>query len=195
MIIFIIADDLEVTSLSGCTGFDADTTENHVPSAEVNNNVDAEQPVTSTPNPPSAVISQSIIKRLEEEKKQREKVEEWKNFITGKLDKLNEKSDFDIHYYGSQVMDNMSMDENKKFTDVVQGKSGSEVCRYFLAVLQLACTENVEIVNPSSGSIANDSLQLKLLSRECYHENLANYMAPSEENLGERLAKVRKHRR
>lgn len=164
-------------------------------SDEVNNNntteKTSEQPVIT---PPPAV-SETVLKRLEEEKKQREKVEEWKSYMSKKLDKLNEKSDFDIHHYGSQIMDNLSKDENKKFSDVIQGKSGSEVCRYFLATLQLACTENVEIVNPSSGCIANDTLQLKLLTRERYHENLTNYMAPSEEHFGETLAKAKRHRR
>lgn len=131
------------------------------------------------------------MRRIEEERKEREKVEEWRNFITEKLEKSHQKSDFDIHYYGGQIMDKISETENKKFNDVVSGKNASEVSKYFLAVLQLACTENVQIINPSAGCIANNFVELKLLSRECYHENLANYMAPSEESFGKRLAKAR----
>lgn len=132
------------------------------------------------------------MKKIEEERRQREKVEEWKNFMYKKLDRA-EKSDFDIHYYGEQIMNQISQSENTKFKAVVGDKDAAEVSRYFMAVLQLACTENVKIINPSVGCIVNDSLEVKLLSRECYHKNLANYMAPSEETFDERLAKVRAH--
>lgn len=137
-------------------------------------------------------LSPSILKRIEEERRQREKVEEWKNFMSKKLDKA-EKSDFDIHYYGEQIMNQISENENKKFKDVVSDKNAAEVSRYFMATLQLACTENVKLINSSAGCIANDCFEVKLLSRECYHKNLANYMAPSEETFNKRLAKVRAH--
>lgn len=167
------------------------------PTQEVNNNKEN----TSTeapppPPPPPAILNHSLVKRLEEEKKQREKVEEWRKFITQKLDNLQARTDFDIHEYGSQIMDNLVEGETKKFAQIVKSKKSAEVCRLFLATLQLACTENVAIINPShnGGSITNEDLELQLISRECYHENLGSYMAPSEETFEERMQRARRNR-
>lgn len=118
-------------------------------------------------------------------------VEEWKIFMSKKLENANEKSDFNIHYYGGQIMDSINQNASRKFKDVVQGKNAPEITKYFMAVLHLATTGNVEIIKPSGACLVNDSLQLKLLSRECYHDNLASFTAPSVETFGKRLAKVR----
>lgn len=186
----MVEEIIETGSVSDC---DVDTTDDIAEDTEeVNNNEEvAEKP----PNqPPPVVLSQSILKRLNDEKKQREKVDEWKQFMGKKLRGAKDKADFDIHYYGSQIMDSLSEGEKKKFGDVMQGKSSAEVCRYFLATLQLANTENVDIVNPSEGQLADDTLELKLLSKERYHENLRSFMAPSEESYQERLTRARGRR-
>lgn len=190
---------LEEMETSSVSENDMDTSDDPPPTQEVNNNNKEKETTTTettSPPPPPTILNHSILKRLEEEKKQREKVDEWKQFITKKLDKLHEKADFDIHHYGSQIMDNLVEGEKKQFAQLVHGKKSAEVCRLFLATLQLACTENVEIVNhtQSGESISNETLELKLLSRECYHENLGSYMAPSEESFDERLQRARRHR-
>lgn len=103
---------------------------------------------------------------------------------------MGQHSDFDIHAYGTKIIDSFEIEKSKKFKDLVGGKNAGEVSRYFLATLQLANTYNVEIIQPAEGTTASDTLQLKLLSKERYHEFLENYMAPSEETFQERLAKV-----
>lgn len=66
--------------------------------------------------------------------------------------------------------------------------------RVFTSSLQLANTLNVEICGAQKGKLSNDTFQLKLLSKERYHEHLQNYQAPSEENLVNKLEKIKEIR-
>lgn len=69
--------------------------------------------------------------------------------------------------------------------------SSAEVTRYFISCLQLANTNNIELCGIKSGEISNDSLEIKLLRRDRYHEKLSKYQAPSTETLRERLNRLR----
>lgn len=144
----------------------------------------------------SAVTKQNIsapddtVQRIKENQDSQKRIEEWKTFISNKLEHMEQHSDFDIHAYGTKIIESLEVKDSKKFKDIVQGKNAGEVSRYFLATLQLANTYNVEIIQHSDGTIANDTLQLKLLSKERYHESLEDYMAPSEETFQERLARA-----
>lgn len=73
--------------------------------------------------------------------------------------------------------------------------SSAEVTRYFISSLQLANTHNIEICGVNSGKKSNDTFQIKLLTRERYHEYLCDYQAPSRESLKERLQKLRNENR
>ncbi|KAF5286153.1 hypothetical protein FQR65_LT12911 [Abscondita terminalis] len=118
-------------------------------------------------------------------------VNEWRNFIEPKLKRMEKSSEFDIHEYGSKIMDRIPEGENLEFRVLVSGKKSSEVCKLFLASLQLANTGNIEVISPEQGKLSNNSLEFKLLTRERYHEYLDEYEAPSENTFRERLERVK----
>ncbi|CAH1173719.1 unnamed protein product [Phaedon cochleariae] len=129
--------------------------------------------------------------RLEQERREsRARVDQWKDTINPILRNLNE-NDFDIHDYGSSIMEGMEVNQSKPFASIVDGKSSAEVVRYFIASLQLANTHNIEICGAKKGELSNDSLNVKLLKHDRYHEHLTEYQAPSEETFRDRLKRVR----
>lgn len=135
-------------------------------------------------------IIENVLQRIKENQDSQKRVKEWKSFIDSKLERVEQQSDFDIHEYGTKIIDDMRLQETKKFRDIVQGRNPGEVAKYFLATLQLANTYNVDIIQPCEGALASDTLELKLLSKERHHESLEDFMAPSEETFQERLARV-----
>lgn len=143
---------------------------------------------------PASTVQETVGKDFTPHQKQMLEVEtrvkEWKEHIMPKIKKL-EAHDFDIHQYGSKIMDSMNVNETKHFSDFVSGQSSAEVVRYFISSLQLANTLNVEICGAKQGELSNDSFGLKLLSKERYHEHLIEYQAPSEESLPEKLKRIR----
>ncbi|KAF2884898.1 hypothetical protein ILUMI_21269 [Ignelater luminosus] len=119
-------------------------------------------------------------------------VTEWKKFMDERLSQAAESSKFDIHQYGSFIMDSIPSENNLPFKDLANGKSSAEVARLFLASLQLANTQNIELITavPSQEVIANDSLQLKLLTKDRYHEHLKEFEAPSESAFRDNFARI-----
>lgn len=117
-------------------------------------------------------------------------VKDWRRFITPILKSMEAKADFDIHEYGSRILDSSDIGQTRHFKDIVSGKSSAEVSRYFIATLQLANTLNVEIRGATPGVKANDSFALITKDKTRYHEALEDYQAPSEETFQERLSKV-----
>lgn len=74
----------------------------------------------------------------------RKRVAEWRAFITPKLRQLNDQ-DFDIHEYGSRIMDDMEINESRPFADFVDGKSSSEVVRFvFSSTTKLVITVSLQ---------------------------------------------------
>lgn len=123
------------------------------------------------------------------QKTQRSNLNTWKSFIENKLQQGEHKADFDIHEYGTEIIDKVSNVGAMKFKDIVLGKTSAQVSRYFIASLQLANTYNIELSKPPMG-LANDHLQFKFLSRDRYHESLDDYQAPSEESFRKKFAQA-----
>lgn len=100
---------------------------------------------------------------------------------------------FDIHAYSDRVLMNMKSitlrkkrDQKKMnketvgFSQIVAGQSSAEVCRIFLACLQLANLGNVEVMNASTDAkgVLDESFALKLL-KEQRNNRLDDFLAPS----------------
>lgn len=62
------------------------------------------------------------------------RVQEWENMIVPKLNELNGQ-DFDIHEYGTKIMDGIDVKESKPFSQIVQGKFNNFVQTNFLFYL------------------------------------------------------------
>lgn len=130
---------------------------------------------------------------MEQEKESsRKRVEEWRTLITPILSNLKEK-DFDIHEYGSKIMENMEINEKRFFKHIVYGKTSVEVVRYFISSLQLANTGNIEIYGAIEGKQSNETFGIRLLKTDRYHEHLTNYHAPSEQTFQECIQQLRRN--
>lgn len=102
------------------------------------------------------------------------RVNEWTSKLEPQLRAQEEAPVFDIHEYSDKVLTQLSnMDVASKengtvsFTECVQGKSSAEVCRVFLACLQLANTGNLEVVPtfPASSDAGSASQVLQSKSK------------------------------
>lgn len=146
----------------------------------------------SSPQPDSSIEQPATPEDslLTLQKTQRSNLNTWKNFIEDKLQQSDQRADFDIHEYGTEIIDRVSDVGVIKFKDIVSGKTSAQVSRYFIASLQLANTYNIELLEPPAACLANDHLQFKFLSRERYHESLDDYQAPSEESFRENIIKA-----
>ena len=66
--------------------------------------------------------------------------------IGPRLESVERRNAFDIHAYGSRILNNFSSQRSSvSFNSVVRGQKPEEKSRYFLSMLMLANTENVEI--------------------------------------------------
>lgn len=107
------------------------------------------------------------------------RVREWEEKIKPVLDEEETHPPYDIHAYGWQVLQGFQDSENTEkvdFARIASGKQQFEVCRLFLASLQLANNRNVDIV---CGSDDRNSMQMRLLQTEQIHTKLEQYQAPS----------------
>eukprot|EP00088_Acartia_fossae_P054049 TRINITY_DN6179_c0_g1_i8.p1 TRINITY_DN6179_c0_g1~~TRINITY_DN6179_c0_g1_i8.p1 ORF type:complete len:544 (-),score=167.58 TRINITY_DN6179_c0_g1_i8:483-1889(-) len=107
------------------------------------------------------------------------KVQSWHTMIAPRLQAVEKRKAFDIHEYGSQILDTFPSEEEHptiRFSQVAQSKRKEEVSRYFLATLMLANGLNVEI--GSQGNI-ND-MTLKFLSERRHHQDLHEFQAASQ---------------
>lgn len=127
----------------------------------------------------------------DKEKPLYQRVYEWKQYMSEKFKDMK-SADFNIHNYGSNIMENFEENRPQKFSEIVKGKSAAEVTRYFISALQLANTSNVEIQGAQSGKLSNDTFELKLITKERYYDRLKDYMAPSEQDYHKRLSSVYK---
>lgn len=130
------------------------------------------------------------------------RVKEWQDKLEPKLKTEELHPPFDIHEYGHSLLIRLTenkeeSDKPKDFIDVISGQPKYQVCRYFLAALQLANSHSVEI-SPSVLSEShirkasveypnedntfinmNTSLKLKFLKFGNAHDTIDNYQAPS----------------
>lgn len=69
------------------------------------------------------------------------RVQAWHEMIQPRLREAESRRDFDIHLYGSRILDKFGSDApvggNCSFSKVVQQQPKNEIARFFLATLQL----------------------------------------------------------
>lgn len=69
------------------------------------------------------------------------RVQAWHEMIQPRLQEAESRRDFDIHQYGSQIIEEFGSDASLGstcfFANLVRKKTKGEVARYFLATLQL----------------------------------------------------------
>ncbi|EKX32603.1 hypothetical protein GUITHDRAFT_148517 [Guillardia theta CCMP2712] len=108
------------------------------------------------------------------------KVREWQSKVEPKLQEEDKRPAFDIHSYGETVKGRVArevkaVEEVVPFENIVHGMSRFDVCRTFLATLQLVNDGNLSITPSSRGSI-----DVQLLCEESKHKTMVeSYMAPS----------------
>ncbi|XP_059156017.1 condensin-2 complex subunit H2-like [Physella acuta] len=111
------------------------------------------------------------------------RVSEWEEKIKPKLEEEEKHEHFDIHRYGTYLIEQLVRGEKRAFRELVRGKQEYEICRYLLATLQLANVYNVELtVVPDEDGNIMDSLHVTLLSTKRHFEDLEEYTAPSLKN-------------
>jgi len=98
------------------------------------------------------------------------RLQDWEERIKPLLVTESERAEYDIHAYGESVIEKMPDAKGKQgirvFEDVANTNDAFEVCRIFLATLQLANNGNIEIKqNGKEGDVCVRSMNLKLLSR------------------------------
>jgi len=107
------------------------------------------------------------------------RVQAWHDMIKPRLQEAELRRDFDIHVYGSQILDEFGSESpigsQASFSNIIQKKPKREVARYFLATLQLANAYNVEIAPPDDTSLMN-GMTLKLLTRQRHHEQVQEFI-------------------
>ncbi|ELU12854.1 hypothetical protein CAPTEDRAFT_219248 [Capitella teleta] len=122
------------------------------------------------------------------------RVSDWENKILPKLEEEEAHDGFDIHVCGTHVINAFKAEpENTmqteepdsstiEFRKMVKNKPQYEVCRIFLATLQLANTYNVQIDVEGDLSSRMDAMRITLLNTQRHCDALAEYRAPSVEN-------------
>jgi hypothetical protein len=126
------------------------------------------------------------------------RVTEWTLKLEPILQAQEESAPFDIHVYSNKVLQkvdsalvqhSISQDKRKNFkaeqqqvsfSDVVQGSSSAEVCRVFLACLQLANLGNVVIGSniTDQGEIVRNDFDVCLVTTT-QQQDIQGFLAPS----------------
>jgi len=91
------------------------------------------------------------------------RVRDWEERILPVLSKEETHRPFDIHKYGEEIMASFKGKCNQAFKELVHGKEAFEICRLFLATLQLANNYNVEITADGVGEKSVDTMKLRLM--------------------------------
>ncbi|KAL8577733.1 hypothetical protein ACOMHN_065550 [Nucella lapillus] len=107
------------------------------------------------------------------------RVSEWEERIAPRLKEEEQREPFDIHKYGTSILEGMQRSQRLPFRRVASGKPTFQICRLFLATLQLANNYNVELSCPGTLEDAMDRLEIRLLSTKRHYEELADYQVPS----------------
>ncbi|PFX25500.1 condensin-2 complex subunit H2-like isoform X2 [Stylophora pistillata] len=93
------------------------------------------------------------------------RVREWEERIMPVLSEEETHRPFDIHKYGKEILDSFKGNTIQDFRELAHEKEPFEICRFFLATLQLANNYNVEITADGVGERAVDTMRLTLLKR------------------------------
>uniref|UniRef100_A0A6A7FVC2 Condensin-2 complex subunit H2-like isoform X1 n=3 Tax=Hirondellea gigas TaxID=1518452 RepID=A0A6A7FVC2_9CRUS len=113
------------------------------------------------------------------------RVNRWRNRVAPVLVLEEARQSFDIHKYGSQILDAFPEDGTGQlipFRAIVADQPRKEVARLFLSSLMLTNTYNVEPVQTEKGDLVMDCFSLRLLTRVRHHEQMQEYVAPSQHN-------------
>ena len=111
------------------------------------------------------------------------RVAKWHDSIGPRLDAVERRGNFDIHQYGSEILEHFPEGRAKttiSFAELARGKEREEVARLFLSTLMLVNTYNVEIQNSSERPLVMDEVEMTLLSTRRHHESMFEKM--DEEN-------------
>ncbi|XP_065076273.1 uncharacterized protein Cap-H2 [Ochlerotatus camptorhynchus] len=137
----------------------------------------------------SALTSEKFIQSMAEAKELIEKVNNWHRKLRPILIESEKRNHFDIHAYGTEIIDSFGPEESTatetpaiNFAQVMENKQEDFTARYFLSMLMLANTNNVQIVTKNQDPqrlTAKEDIELRLLSRKRHHQEM--------ESMGERI--------
>ncbi len=120
-----------------------------------------------------------------------QRVNEWQTKINPVLTMQAKRSKYDIYQYGENLISHLSRYPNRNrrassasqepvpvnFATIAERKPTHEVCRLFLATLQLANMGNIEIEDQKT----TDSFGIRLLSNEIEYTNFDHMITASNE--------------
>ncbi|XP_058119287.1 uncharacterized protein LOC131284079 [Anopheles ziemanni] len=121
-----------------------------------------------------------------EAKERIEKVNAWHKKLKPILIESEQRNHFDIHAYGTEIIETFDATEVQAnpgdlhrptitLATVLQNKPAHSTARYFLSMLMLANTNNVEITNKNSEPLrisTAEEIELRLLSRKRHHQQM-----------------------
>lgn len=107
------------------------------------------------------------------------RVRDWEDRIVPVLAQEDTHRPFDIHMYGEEILQSFKGKRNQDFKALARKKEPFEICRLFLATLQLANNYNVEITADGVGEGAVDTMRLKLLKTTPGNQAIAAFGGPT----------------
>lgn len=107
------------------------------------------------------------------------RVRDWEDRIVPVLAQEDTHRPFDIHMYGEEILQSFKGKRNQDFKALAHKKEPFEICRLFLATLQLANNYNVEITADGVGEEAVDTMSLKLLKTTPGNQAIAAFGGPT----------------
>ena len=125
------------------------------------------------------------------------RVRAWHDALGPKLEAVEKRGDFDIHEYGTKILNKFPEGSRKTtidFQDVIDGDTPEEVSRLFLSSLMLANAQNVEIQCTASKNVPlpMDQVSLTLLSTERHHEHMMENIPDVEQPVKRKKAAKKK---
>jgi len=106
---------------------------------------------------------------MNEQLKMRQRVQEWHNNLRPILEEEEKRTEFDVHEYGTRILSCFEfIGEKKLFRELVGGLDKEEVARYFLSLLMMVNTYNLDISN----DVSENDILITLLKKERHHEEL-----------------------
>uniref|UniRef100_A0A1Y9IVR4 Condensin-2 complex subunit H2 C-terminal domain-containing protein n=1 Tax=Anopheles minimus TaxID=112268 RepID=A0A1Y9IVR4_9DIPT len=131
--------------------------------------------------------------KMNETKERFDKVSQWHRNLKPILMESEKRTHFDIHAYGTEIIDTFDPaaplgSESITLEKVLKNKPPHSTARFFLSVLMLANTSNIEINNRNQDAhrlSTTGEIDLRLLSRKRHHkelEALGELLPPSSSN-------------
>uniref|UniRef100_A0A182P266 Condensin-2 complex subunit H2 C-terminal domain-containing protein n=1 Tax=Anopheles epiroticus TaxID=199890 RepID=A0A182P266_9DIPT len=147
-----------------------------------------------------------IQQSMHEAKERFDKVSQWHRKLKPILTESEKRNHFDIHAYGTDIIDTFDPSvplgtEAITLEQVLQHKPPHSTARFFLSVLMLANTNNVQICNKNQDPLRLSStaeIELRLLSRKRHHkelEALGELLPPNDDQESDRKRQQRKNRK